>query len=211
MIDRQTTKEKAYEALRQLLVAGKFEQGEKLHEEELARQFNISRTPVHNALARLVQEGLLVSMPFKGVFVRNYSQEEVRELCELRAALEAFAVRVACRRATDEELKEIEQQLERTEKVVKQFNNVTEIILANTDFHMAIVLAAHNSWLSQTLESLHGHFGLLRATNLRNIERRNNIIQEHRQIVQAILARDETKAENAMLEHMSSAAEVFLE
>ena len=93
-----------YVALRRALVAGDFHPGEPLTEGELCRRFAVSRTPVREALAKLERDQLVRVVPKKGAFVRSLSHAEIRELYQLREALEALVVRLAAPRADRAEL-----------------------------------------------------------------------------------------------------------
>jgi DNA-binding GntR family transcriptional regulator len=205
MVNRKTTQDQIYTELRQILANGTFRQGERIQEDRLARQFNVSRTPLREALSKLVQDGLLVSVPYRGVFVRTYSVSEVQQLFEIRAQLESFAAQSACLRASDDELAEIRNCLGETERIIQDDQGLNEIIRANTRFHMAIAAAAHNTWLVSMLESLHAHFGLLRGTNLTNPTRRREVLTEHRALLGALLARDAAEAERLAKAHMADA------
>src|SRR5579859_8257976 len=95
-----------YEELRQAIVEGRIRPNERLIELELARALNVSRTPVRESILQLVADGLVVSRR-RGWVVREHSPEEIREIYEVRAALEGFAANLAAVRATDEQLAEI--------------------------------------------------------------------------------------------------------
>ena len=95
---------RAYRALWNDIVRGRIEFGAQLRPDTIAEQLDISTTPVREALHRMETDGLIVKLPYRGWFVREFSEQEVRELYEMRAALESFSVKLACQRITDEEL-----------------------------------------------------------------------------------------------------------
>ena len=95
---------RAYRALWNDIVRGRIEFGAQLRPDTIAGQLDISTTPVREALHRMEADGLIVKLPYRGWFVREFTEQEVRELYEMRAALESFSVRLACERITGEEL-----------------------------------------------------------------------------------------------------------
>ncbi len=95
---------RAYRALWNDIVRGRVEFGAQLRPDTIAGQLDISTTPVREALHRMEADGLIVKLPYRGWFVREFTEQEVRELYEMRAALESFSVRLACERITGEEL-----------------------------------------------------------------------------------------------------------
>lgn len=206
-MNRQTTQSQVYQLLRQALSSGELKLGRKIQEEELASKFNISRTPLREALSRLVQEGLLISIPFKGVFVREYTLREIQQLYELRSVLEVFAVRAACRRASDEELRQIAAHVDEPHNISTQEPELSKLLATNKSFHMAIAAVGKNDWLCSALETLHAHFGLLRLTNLQHPAEQERSVRDHRALVEALLARDEDKAVHLLETHITEAWE----
>src|SRR6185503_19189830 len=95
---------RAYRAFWNDIVAGRLESGIQLRPDAIAEQLDISTTPVREALHRMEGDGLVVKLPYRGWFVREFTEPEVRELYEMRAALECFSVRRACERITGDEL-----------------------------------------------------------------------------------------------------------
>ena len=95
---------RVYQALLNSIVSGQIEPGAPLRPDAIARQLEVSTTPVREAMHRLEGDGLAIKVPYQGWFVREYTEQQVRELYELRAALECFSVRLACQRITDEEV-----------------------------------------------------------------------------------------------------------
>ena len=98
-----------YGALRQAILDREFDPGEPLTEGELCRRFRVSRTPVREALAKLERDHLVRVVPKKGAFVRTLSHDEIRDLYEVREALEALAVRLAAPRLAREDLEDFEE------------------------------------------------------------------------------------------------------
>jgi len=202
--ERVTAQDRVYYAVRHALTTGELRRGQRLKEEVLARRYNVSRTPLREALRKLVQDGLLVASPFRGVIVREHSLSEAQQLFELRATLEAFAARAASQRASAAELAQIRARLEEAEQTLL-IDDADALLQTNMRLHMEIARASHNTWLFNVLEDLHAHFGLLRVTALGHGGRRQEVNREHRALVRAIVKRDESEAERLAQEHMQLA------
>jgi DNA-binding GntR family transcriptional regulator len=191
-----------YESLRDAISDGRIAGGERVREEEVARNLGVSRTPVREALQRLQQRGLLVFGPGRGLMVAQLSQQQIIELYAMRQILEGSAARFAATHATADEiaiLYELQQELKVAEGDPLRHTNL------NRQFHQAIYEAAHNRYLMQTLEGLHDSFALLRSTTFRLPHRQRDSDEERRRIIAAIERRDADLAEKEAREHILQA------
>jgi DNA-binding GntR family transcriptional regulator len=191
-----------YESLRDAISDGRIAGGERVREEEVARNLGVSRTPVREALQRLQQRGLLVLGSGRGLVVAHLSQQQVVELYAMREILEGSAARFAAKHATAAEiaiLYQLQEQLRAAE------GDAMLHVSLNRRFHQAIYEAAHNRYLMQTLDSLHDSFALLRSTTLRLPHRQRNSDEERRRIIAAIEKHDPDLAEREAREHILQA------
>ena len=191
-----------YESLRDAISDGRIAGGERVREEEVARNLGVSRTPVREALQRLQQRGILVLGPGRGLVVAQLGHEQVVELYAMREILEGSAARFAARtprRAEIATLYQLQEELRTAEG-----DDMLHITL-NRRFHQAIYEAAHNRYLMQTLESLHDSFALLRSSTFRLPHRRRNSDEERHRIIAAIEKRDPDLAEKEAREHILQA------
>jgi DNA-binding GntR family transcriptional regulator len=191
-----------YESLRDAISDGRIAGGERVREEDVARNLGVSRTPVREALQRLQQRGILILGPGRGLMVAQLSHEQVIELYAMREILEGSAARFAAMNATAAEiatLYELQEQLRTAEG-----DDMLHITL-NRRFHQAIYEAAHNCYLMQTLESLHDSFALLRSSTFRLPHRQRNSDEERHRIIAAIEKRDPELAEKEAREHILQA------
>ena len=191
-----------YDSLRDAISDGRIGGGERVREEEVARNLGVSRTPVREALQRLQQRGLLVVGAGRGLVVAQLSQQQVVELYAMREILEGSAARFAATHATAAEigiLYRLQEELRAAE------GDPALHVSLNRQFHQAIYEAAHNRYLMQTLESLHDSFALLRSTTIRLPHRQRNSDEERRRIISAIERRDPDEAERAAREHIVQA------
>jgi DNA-binding GntR family transcriptional regulator len=191
-----------YENLRDAISDGRIAGGERVREEEVARNLGVSRTPVREALQRLQQRGILILGPGRGLVVAQLGHEQIVELYAMREILEGSAARFAAMNATTTEiatLYQLQEQLRTAEG-----DDMLHITL-NRRFHQAIYEAAHNRYLMQTLESLHDSFALLRSSTFRLPHRQRNSDEERHRIIAAIEKRDPELAEKEAREHILQA------
>jgi DNA-binding GntR family transcriptional regulator len=191
-----------YASLRDAISEGRIACGERVREEEIARNLGVSRTPVREALQRLQERGLLVFGAGRGLVVAELSQQQVVELYSMREILEGSAARFAAQHATAPEiamLYRIQQELNAGAQ------EPALVVTLNRRFHRAIYEAAHNRYLMQTLGNLHDSFALLHSNTSRLTRRRRESDQEHRKIIGAIEKHDPDLAEKAAREHILQA------
>jgi DNA-binding GntR family transcriptional regulator len=197
---------RAYRALASGIVGGVIEPGTQLRPDTIAEQLSISTTPVREALHRLEGDGLLVKLPYQGWFVREFTEQEVRELYAMRAAMECFGVRLACARITEEELAWLNAHQAVGEAALRA-DDMDAYRLYNRDLHAAIIRAARNSYLSSVMAQLSLQSQMLMAKTIRLAGRPSRAIEEHQELVGLIAKRQETAAERLMEHHILSALE----
>jgi DNA-binding GntR family transcriptional regulator len=191
-----------YESLRDAIWDGRVAVGERVREEEIARNLGVSRTPVREALQRLHQRGLLVFGAGRGLTVASLSQHQVLQLYAMREILEGSAARFAAQHATEPEI----AVLWRLQKeLCKPDHDTMALVTLNRRLHQAIYEAAHNQYLIQTLSVLHDSLALLHSTTFRAPSRRKESDEEHRQIVEAIEQHNPDRAEEAARQHIRQA------
>jgi DNA-binding GntR family transcriptional regulator len=190
-----------YGSLRDAISDGRIAGGERVREEEVARNLGVSRTPVREALQRLQQRGILILGPGRGLVVAQLSHEQVVELYAMREILEGSAARFAAMQATPAEIATLYQLQEELRTADDDMLHIT----LNRRFHQAIYEAAHNRYLIQTLESLNDSFALLRSSTFRLPHRTRNSDEERHCIIAAIEKRDPELAEKEAREHIVQA------
>ena len=191
-----------YESLRDAISDGRIATGERVREEEIARELGVSRTPVREALQRLHQRGLLVLGAGRGLVVAELSQHQVLQLYAMREILEGSAARFAAQHATAADI----AILYRLQKELADAKpDALLLVTLNRRFHQAIYEAAHNQYLLQTLNMLHDSLALLHNATFRVPSRRADSDEEHRRIVAAIEKHDPGAAEEAAREHIRQA------
>ena len=197
---------RAYRALWNGIVAGTIDSGVQLRPDAVAEQLDISTTPVREALYRLEADGVVVKLPYKGWYVREFSEQEVRDLYEMRAALECFGVRLACERITDEQIAWLREHQAVGEAALADAD-MEAYRLYNRDLHVAIVDAARNAYLTSVMAQVDLHSQVLVAKTIRLAGRPSRGIEEHRELIELIARRDEHAAQDLMRVHILSASE----
>ena len=191
------------ERLRQRIFAHELTPGTWIDEQKLAEQYGISRTPLREALKVLASEGLVILKPRRGCYVTEISERDLDEVFSIMALLEGECVRIMVERASDaqlDELKALHAELERAAAA----RDIKGFFEANQAFHRSIQEFADNRWLLQVIEDLRKVIKLSRHHSLFSEGRLAQSLAEHRDILQALLARDAARAETLMRAHILS-------
>jgi DNA-binding GntR family transcriptional regulator len=191
-----------YDTLRDAIWEGQFARGERIREEEIARSLGVSRTPVREALQRLQEHGLLTVGTGRSLVVVELTAQQILELYAMRELLEGAAARFAAQHAARAEIDMLHRLLN---EFTTSWQDPKHLIALNRRFHQAICEAAHNRYLTETLNNLHDSLALLHANTFRVPNRPRETDAEHRQIVLAIEEGNPDKAEEAAREHVRQA------
>ncbi len=189
------------EALENAIVDGRFPPGAKLDPEALAREFDVSRTPIREALQQLEASGLVRVAAKRGTFVSEWSVEELAERFEMMAELEAACARLAARRITEAELAELEKAHEECRRLAEA-GEIDAYYAENSAFHFCIYRATHNAFLAQEASRLHAVLQPYRRMQLQVRNRLARSFDEHDAVVSAIRAGDGEAAAEAMRDHV---------
>jgi DNA-binding GntR family transcriptional regulator len=195
-----------YHSIRQMIFQGVFQPGERIYEAKIAREFNVSRSPVREAVRALEKEGLLVIDGKSKITVYKPTMKDVEDIYQCRMALESLAARLTTRLASDRELKEIENTLLKTKKCLESKKTADQetIILLNARFHDLITQFSQNKRLQKQLHDLRSLTHYYRVINFQGEKREWIIYHEHEEIFSAIIQRDEEKAGLVMSNHIAN-------
>ncbi|TFH85060.1 GntR family transcriptional regulator [Billgrantia azerbaijanica] len=205
---KRSNAQRLRDSLEDDIINGRRAPGERLDPEALGREFNVSRTPVREAIQQLVASGLVSVTPKKGTFVARVGIEELIEMFEVMAELEGMCGRLAARRIRDDELTTLRETLARCEAAA-QAGDPDEYYYENEAFHDCIYSASHNGFLAGEARQLKQRLKPYRRLQLQVRQRVSGSLDEHRQIVAAIEAGDARRAEQAMREHVLIQGERF--
>lgn len=189
--------------LRDYIVVGPLSEGARIPERQLCELFGISRTPLREALKVLASEGLIDLLPNRGARVRTHSEQDIRELFDLMAGLEALAGRLACEFITDEEIAEMER-LHHEMYAFYLRKESDGYYRANQTIHTKIVEASRNAALSMAYASFTGRMRRIRySTNqARRHERWAEAIREHEAILDALRRRAGSEVSELLFMHL---------
>jgi DNA-binding GntR family transcriptional regulator len=201
MTQVKSTNKDAYTLILEAIDTGVYRPGDRLVESELADRLGVSRTPVREALQRLETQSLL-ARDGRSLIVASLDHNQMAELYVVRAELEGLAARLAAKHATSEEKRVLQDMVDEDRKIV---NDPNALARANRRFHKQIHLASHNRFLVQQLDLLHRSMALMATTSLAAEGRGEVAMQEHQDIVDAIVDGDQTKAYEALRHHISVA------
>jgi DNA-binding GntR family transcriptional regulator len=198
--------ERVYNALLDSIIRGELGSGAQLNTDSISQQLRVSTTPVRDALNRLEKDGVVVKLPYQGWFVRRFEDQEIRDVYEMRAGLERFSVRLACKRITPEELEQLRAQ-QAVGEAALQRQDLEAYRLYNQELHAAIMRAAKNAELALVAAQASLKTRMLSAKTIRFLGRPLRAIQEHQQLIELIAKRDSEAAQALMEEHILSAME----
>ncbi|MCF2682660.1 GntR family transcriptional regulator [Faecalicatena contorta] len=195
-----------FNTLRQAILRGELKPGERLMEIQLANKLGVSRTPIREAIRKLELEGLVLMIPRKGAEVADISEKSLRDVLEVREALEELAVQLACDKITKEEIEDLKKAAEDFKKILKS-RDITEIAEADVRFHDIIFMATDNQKLVQLLNNLREQMYRFRVEYLKKEEVHPQLIAEHEKIIEHIMERDKVKASAIVSEHINNQVE----
>ena len=190
-----------YDSLKELILTSQFDPSQRLDERTLATQLGISRTPLREAIHRLVAEGFLRVEPRRGVFVNEKSKGEIVEILYVRAALESMGARLATRHVTDGDVAGLRSIFESFSQ-----NNVEpqadKFAVANVNFHEQVLELSGCSKLVELASHIRDHMRMVRILTMRAGGRAQNALMEHFQIIEALENRDPDLSASRMREHI---------
>ena len=190
-----------FNTLREAILKGELKPGERLMELQLASKLGVSRTPIREAIRMLEQEGLAVTVPRRGAEVARMTEKDMEDVLQIRAALDELAVQLATEQITDEQFDALEQARQNFENSLKS-DDVKEIAQADVAFHDAIYNATGNAKLVSMLNNLREQMYRYRMEYVKDIRQRSNLVEEHRELLDAISSRDSIKAKELMKTHL---------
>ena len=221
-MEKQSRSQQAAQTLyRQIVVEKALSPGEKLpNEVELSAQLGVSRATLREAIRELTAQGMLEVRRGKGTFVSQQVGEmgdfgfgglarvkgQLRDLFELRSIFEPKAARLACQRATEEELRDILERGEAVERCIRAGQDRTE---ADRDFHAAIVRAAHNEFMVRLLPVIHQAVAAAVESGEHGEQLAEDTLRDHALLLEFLAKRDGEGAEHAMAIHMCRSMEVM--
>ncbi|MFN2098466.1 GntR family transcriptional regulator [Altererythrobacter sp. MF3-039] len=203
----------SYNEIRRQILEGELKPGAPLKERDLCAQMGISRTPIREALRRLVADGLAEMQPRRSIVVSSYSAKELAEIFELGSILETHVAGLAAEKATPEDVENLRLMLQEMQELLDNEPSDVAAAYARFDqqFHDGIAKAARNDRIAQMLRqtvSLRWLASLMRRYSKDDFQRS---LSHHKQIVDAIAARDPSGAREEMATHVGSGRDIGID
>lgn len=197
-VSRLPLNEQVYRTLVELITNGTLGPGTELREQHLAKQMNVSATPVREAIRRLASDGFVEIIPYHGAVVRTLNQQEITEAYACREALERLAVAEAIGHLRDQDIQNLYELVE----LYQRADSPADIYEASQKFDDYIYRLTKNQTLYGLLDTLKGVISRDKKYSAANLERREAIYAEHQEIVRAMEARDVPRAQEAVSRHI---------
>lgn len=193
---------KIFDLLRDRILNEEYHTGEKLNELTLVKELNISRTPIREALKQLELEGLVESIPNKGVYVKGFSPRDIDDMFEIRKELEALAIKMAIARMDEIHLAKIKDVFDLMEfyTAKKDQAKVDEL---NILYHETIYQATQSNYFEQLLKDIHYYVSVTSRHCLKDVSRMDTALEEHRAILEMIEDQDEDEAAALVRRHIA--------
>ena len=182
-----------FNTLRQAILTGELKPGERLMEIHLANRLGVSRTPIREAIRKLELEGLVTMIPRRGAEVAQITEKSMNDVLEVRRALDALCVELACDRITDGELEQLKLACEGFEQAIKT-QDAKKIAHADVALHDIIVQATGNQRLIQLINNLSEQMYRYRFEYIKDFSQHDRLVEEHRIIYESIVKMDKNTA-----------------
>lgn len=208
MEEKQLLRDQIFTNLRRDIIEGKYEKGDILVESEIAKNFGVSRTPIREVLRQLELEGLVESVPNKGVFIQGISEEDIKDIYEIRTVLEGLAGRRAAENITNEQIELLKETCDLMEFYTEK-DNLEKVAKYNTRFHEIIFEASNSRFLKNMLNLLQDYVTKMRRHSLKQPGRAQKALEEHKAILSALENKDSALASKLLTEHVKNSSKIL--
>lgn len=203
-----TLAQEAYRTLRRAIREGALVPGEVYSEAHISRMLGVSRTPVREAVIELAHQGIVSKHPQRGFELRQVGEREVREVYDLRRAVETYVARRLASEATPDQTATLEGHITDQEHALREVREFDPVAFAEAGeaFHLAMpsVIGLHRS--AETLETMRGLLWLSGIASFAHSSRPSEAIEEHRRILEAVRRHNADEAEGAVINHLEQTA-----
>lgn len=199
-----------FNTLRQAILTGELKPGERLMEIHLANRLGVSRTPIREAIRKLELEGLVTMIPRRGAEVAQITEKSMSDVLEVRRAMDALCVELACERITEEELAQLKEACGYFEQVVRT-KDVKQIAQADVELHDIILQATGNQRLIQLVNNLSEQMYRYRFEYIKDFSQHERLVEEHRIIYESLVGRDKERACEAAKVHIDNQKKAIIQ
>ncbi|MEP2717985.1 GntR family transcriptional regulator [Pseudophaeobacter sp.] len=212
MAKRESNVDRVYEALRRMAADFAFKPDQRINESALSEVLGASRTPLREALNRLVAEGFLTFQINRGFFCRPLTPSYILDLYEARVAVECEALRIACQRASEADIGGFADYLDRMEPEYHSSAELEELLALDESFHSRLVQLSGNSELQRMLKNLNGRIRYIRLIDLKRMRDQGDgqapgDVSAHRRVLLGLQQRDVAAATDALRSHIEKRRE----
>ena len=197
-----------FKTLREAIITGDLQSGERLMEVKLANELGVSRTPVREAIRKLELEGLVVMTARKGAEVAPINSKDLKEVLEIRSVLESLACELACQNVKPASIKALKEINSDIEAAINEDDD-ERITKLDVDFHEKIYEMTNNQRLINILHQLKEHIYRYRFAYIRDIKNKNTIVEEHQRIIEDLIDKN-GKAAKKDIEHHIAVQEKYI-
>lgn len=190
-----------FNTLREEILKGELRPGERLMEIHLAKKLGVSRTPIREAIRKLELEGLVAMIPRRGAQVAQITEKNLRDVLEVRKALDALAVELACERRTEEQVRNLRKACDVFAEVTRT-QDAVRIAQADVELHDSIIQASGNERLVQMVNNLSQQMYRYRLEYIKDVSQHKRLIEEHELIYDCILRQDQAAGAKAISTHI---------
>jgi len=202
--------EEVFDRLRQAIVSGELRPNQRVVESAIARKLGISRTPAREGLKQLEMKGYLSRLPTGGLIVTDHSPGQIKNLYEIREALETMAIRLVCQRATEEQINTAKEHHARLLEAIRSRDG-DRFIEFNGAFHTGLLAACGNSQLFSLIQAFRDQYFDRRIARVFTARDWRVMSSEHGRILEAVQERNARRAEKAVRHHLRTALRLALE
>lgn len=205
-----TMKHQIYKIIKDEICNGHYPPGYWLQEKELAAKMDVSRSPVREALKQLVDEGLAIDYPNKGVFVKEFTSKDIEEIYDVRIMLESYAIKNSVKLITSNDIKVLRELIDNLSECYDK-NDLNQYIEYDTELHQYIIKMSGNSLVMDIYKRIYSQTQQFRIYSLTTQKRFDNSIIEHKTIVENIFAGKWEKADEINRRHLALAREEIID
>jgi DNA-binding GntR family transcriptional regulator len=210
VIESPNLRDQTYDIIKNMIIVREIEPGKKINEEQLAKEIQVSRTPIREALCRLGNEGIVKIIPRRGAFVADLTEINVSEILLIREVLEGLVARLAAENIDEKTLEKLRKTLEKVSTTPEKNRDLINYTRSEVNFHALLLSATNNQMLKNMMEIVNAHLQIIRLRTVVIPQRAQKTVKEHQQILKAIENRDASAAEELMRQHVRSVREVAL-
>lgn len=192
-----------FNTLRQAILRGEMEPGERLMEIQLSQKLGVSRTPIREAIRKLELEGLVIMIPRKGAEVAHITEKDMRDVLEVRSTLEELAVTLACKNVTPDKIEALKAANKVFESAIIS-KDVVNIVDADVSFHDIIYAMTDNQRLIQIINNLREQMYRYRLEYVKDARTHSILISEHNDIIQKLQDRNVEDAKTVVRQHINN-------